>query len=283
MARFFILTSPAGCFGLAAGALGLVASLSTPARAQQPASAPMAPAPTASVPAKAPATNAPPVAPSLPPDTLGRYGKILVPSDQIDHPLKLKMPFPDVGEVQIPNQDSLNVREKLDSLTKLSDTEIRAQLEQWPGYNEMSLRDDGVLLQRIQDFRDYRTKVALQKAHDMGLLTLTPEEKARFEKDYWDKRLQMDRDLAKQFEPVFKAREQKLQDELFREFSSATAGPVASATKPPVVVAPPVNQPAQVTAKTGPVAQNKTTASSASAPALTNTVQPVQPMAQTPR
>ena len=50
--------------------------------------------------------------------------------------------------------------------------------------------------------------------------SLTPDQKARFEKEYWDKRLQMDHELAKQFEPILKAREQKLREDLFREFST---------------------------------------------------------------
>jgi hypothetical protein len=258
-----------------------MACFSTPSVAQQLPSTPPAPAKT---PAKTPATNAAPVAPT-PPDTMGRYGNIVVPSDQVDHPLKLKMPFPDVGEIKIPDQDELAMRDKLESLAKLSDAEIRTQLAKWPPFLSMSLRDEGLMLQHIQDFRDYRMKVAMQKAHDMGLLTLTPEEKARFEKDYWDKRLQMDRDLARQFDPVFKAREEKLRDELFREFSPVSAGPVAQAGKmptvvvppPPIVVAPTTNQPAQARP---PAAQNKSAASGNSVPAVTNAVQPV---AQAPR
>jgi hypothetical protein len=206
-----------------------MACLSTSLRAQSP----MAPMEVTPAPAKTPATNAAPVIPLPPPDTLGRYGKILTPSDEISHPLKLKMPFPGVGEVKVPNPDELNMRDKLEQLAKLSDSDIRLQLAQWPAYGRMNLRDEGGMLQRIQDFRDYRTKVALQKAHDMGLLTLTPDQKVRFEKDYWDKRLQMDHDLAKQFVPIFRAREQKLQDELFREFSAVSVGPVAQAPKPP--------------------------------------------------
>jgi len=248
-----------------------MACFSTSLRAQQP----MVPAQAAPAPSKTPATNAAPVVPPRPPvpDTLGRYGKILTPSDEVSHPLKLKMPFPGVGEVKIPNKDELSMREKLEQLAKLSDSDIRIQLQQWPAYSSMSLRDEGTMLQRIQDFRDYRTKVAMQKAHDMGLLTLTPDQRVSFEKDYWDKRLQMERDLAKQFEPIFRVREQKLQDDLFREFSSASPGPLAQAPQPgtggPKV--PP-----------SPVTQIKAAASVPSAPA-TNVAQPMEPVAQAPR
>jgi hypothetical protein len=232
------------------GGLALSAGFATSLRAQtQPMQ--MAPTPT-SAPAK-PMTNAAPVAP-VPPNSLGRYGKILAPGDDTEHPLKLKVPFPGVGEVKVPNQDELNVRMKLEQLANLSDADIRAQLEQWPAFSKMTLRDEGALLQRIQDFRDYRTRIALQKAHDMGLLTLTPDQKVRFEKDYWDKRLKLDQDLARQFTPIYVAREQKLQDELFREFSSASQGPMAQVPKPQVP--PPVaTMKAAVTTSAQPVAQ----------------------------
>jgi len=270
MARFVSLIVSlnfgAGWSYLAAGGLGLMACFSTSLRAQQPMiPTPMAPA---QAPAKAPTTNAAPV---LPPDTLGQYGKILSPSDQTAHPLKLKMPFPGVGEVKVPTQDEVNMREKLEQLAKLSDEDIRVQLEKWPAFGKMTLRDEGAMLQRIQDFRDYRSNIAKAKAHEIGLLTLLPDQQARFEREYWDKRLQMDHDLAKQFEPILRVREQKLEDDLFREFSSAGPGPLAQASKPPPQVPP------------SPVTQIKAAASVPSIPATTNAAQPVQPMAQAPR
>jgi len=219
--------------------------------------------------AKLPATNAAPVNPPIP-DTLDRYGKIVMPGTETAHPIKLKLPFPDVGAVKVPTRDELNMRDKLEQLALLSDSDIRAQLGQWPAFGKMSLRDEGTMLQRIQDFRDYRAKVAMQKAHDMGLLTLTPDQKLHFEKDYWDKQLQMDRELAKQFEPILRTRQQKLQDELFREFSSAAPGPVAGLSKAP----PP--PPAKIKAKAAASAPAATT------PA-TNAMQSAEPMVETPR
>jgi hypothetical protein len=218
-----------------------------PGEAATPAPAPTQ---TAVVP-KGPATNAPP-APPL--DTFGQYGKIVAPSDQMGHPLRLKMPFPGIGEVKIPNADELKTREKLEELATLSDDEIRAQLEKWPAYSKMNLRDQGAMLGRIQDFRDYRANIAKGKAHDMGLLTLTPEQQAKFEKEYWDKRLQMDSALAKQFEPVFRAKDQQMRDELFREYSALPAGPIAQVPKPPVNAPPPaptVTPPALTNAASG--------------------------------
>ena len=185
-------------------------------------------------------------------NTLGRYGNILTPSDQVPYPLKLKLPFPSEAEVRLPKPDDLVRRQKLEELAKLSDDDIRKQLAAWPVYSKMSLRDQGSMLQRIQDFRDYHAHVAIQKAHDMGLLTLTPDQVAKFEKEYWDKRLKLDEDLVKQFQPIYQAHLQKMDDELFREFSSTMPGPPAA--KP----APPGNKPPQTPAKpvAGPVATN---------------------------
>jgi len=113
------------------------------------------------------------------------------------------------------------VRDKLEKLASLSDDQIRAELAQWPPYAKMKLADEGQLLIRIQQFKDQRTKIAMDKARELGLFnSLTPDQKARFEKEYWDKKLQMDHDLAKQFEPALKAREQKMREDLFREFST---------------------------------------------------------------
>jgi hypothetical protein len=243
MARFVPLNLRAGCLGLAAG-MGavfcpVVLRADTPMTNAAPA------------PVKPTATNA--AGTPRPPDTFDRYGKIWAPSDDAAHPIKLNVQFPGVGEMKIPSQEELQVRDKLEQLATLSDADIHKQLDQWPPYTKMKLGDQGQLLSRIQAFRDLRTKVAMQKAHDMGLLTLTNDQKAHFEKEYWDKRLQMDHELAKQFIPVFKAREQKLEDELFREFSSIPQAPLAKNPAPPPAV-PPTNNPATPPA---PVVQMK--------------------------
>jgi hypothetical protein len=190
-------------------------------------------------PAAAPAVNKSPNPAPIPPDTFNRYGKIWAPSDDAAHPLKLNMQFPGVGELKIPSQEELSVRDKLEQLATLSDADIRTQLDQWPPYGKMKLGDEGQMLIKIQQFKDQRTKTAMAMAHQLGL-TLTPEQQARFEKDYWDKQLQADHELARQFEPVFKAREAKVEEELFREFSTpGTVGVPAQAAKPvPGPVAP---------------------------------------------
>jgi len=202
----------------------------------------LTPPPTAPAPPPAPNNGKPTVPPTPPPpipDTLDLYGKIWAPSNDVAHPLKLQLPFPNIGEVKVPSQDELNARDKLEELATLSDADIHAKLDEWPPYGKMSLHDQGALLQRIQDFRDYRTKVAVEKAHQFGLLTLTPDQQAQFEKDYWDKRLKMDRDLAKQFSGILKDKEQKMGQELFREFSASNASSPPSMVPPPTPAPPP--------------------------------------------
>lgn len=225
----------------AASVVGLIITFSSLLCAQTPM-APMV--------EKEPTTNAAPssgVAPTpakiqIPaplPDTYNKYGKIWAPSGDAAHPLKLNLQFPGVGEMKIPSQEELKMREKLEQLAQLSDKDICTQLNEWPPYAKMSLSDQGQMLIRIQQFKDQRTRIAMQKERELGLLTLTPDQKARFEKEYWDKRLQMDRDVTKQVEPIVKAREQKLQEDLFREFSApGSVNPSAPVVKP----SPPIAQ-----------------------------------------
>ena len=229
MARFLPLNFRPGRFLFLAGTFPVAASCLALLRADPATNA----APPAQVTVMSPPATAP-AKPPAPPDAYTRYGQIVAPSNEAAHPLKLNMPFPGVGEVKVPSQQEIQMREKLEQLATLSDTDIRAQLEQWPAYSRMNLHDEGTMLQRIEDFQNYRTKTAMQKAHDLGLLsTMTQDQKDRFEKDYWTLRLQMDSQLAKQFEPILKAREQQMQQQLFREFSVPSAGPIAQVPKPP--------------------------------------------------
>ena len=180
-----------------------------------------------------------PTAQPPPPDN--RYGKILSPTDDAAHPVKLNIQFPGVGEMKIPSQEELNERVKLEQLATLSDDDIRAQLALWPPFAKMKLGDEGQMLMRIQQFKDQRTRIAMDKARELGVLnSMTPDQKIRFEKEYWNKRLQMDRALAKQFEPVFKAQEEKLQQDLFHEFAPPGATMLVPGEAKPVAV--PVTQ-----------------------------------------
>jgi len=193
--------------------------------------------------ANKPATPSPPPVP--PQDPFNRYGNILQPGVEPAHPLRLALPFPDVGEIKLPSLDELTMREKLEQLATLTDDQIRSQLSKWPPFTKMSLKDEGMMLARIQDFRDHREKIALQAAHDIGLLTLTPEQQVRFEKEYWSKRLPMERDLAKQFGPILKQRQMQLSEDLYREFSSPSGPLNQNPAKPPAPAKPAPTQTAQ--------------------------------------
>jgi hypothetical protein len=196
-----------------------------------------APAPTTSpappAPGKPAATAGKPAVPPVPDDYFQRYGKILAPGTEPAHPLKLEMPFPDVGQIKIPSQGEIDMREKLEHLATMSDDDIRQDLEKWPAFSKMSLADEGNMLVRIQQFKDRRAKIAQDRAHALGLLTLKPEQLQRFEKEYWDKRLQMDRELAKQFEPILNAHETEIEEQLFREFSTPGQPVPPPPPKPP--------------------------------------------------
>ena len=181
----------------------------------------------ASAPAAKPPAKPAPLPPSLQ-TTLGQYGNIVAPGDQMPYALKLRLPNPTEGEVRVPKPEDLLKREKLEALAELTDDQIRKQLAAWPVFSKMSLRDQAAMLQRIQDFRDYHYHVAIQTARARGLLTLTPPQLAKFEREYWSKRLKLDEALAKQFQPIYAAQEQVMNDELFTEFSSAMPAP-----KPP--------------------------------------------------
>ena len=176
--------------------------------------------------------NAKPVPPTPPTDDryLAKYGGILKVNDRPPYLYRLTMPFPGFGELKVPTSEELDMRVKLEQLAALPDAEIRAQLEKWPGYNKMSLTDEGAMLTRIQMIRDYRTKRAQQKAEQLGLFTLTAAQQAQFEKEYWDKQLAMNRQLSKQLTPIIQAAEQKMNEDLFREFSSP--GSLAQGVKP---------------------------------------------------
>lgn len=227
MAGLFALTRGRAC----RRALALVSLLlALPVHAAPANAAPAKPVPPKPAPAK-PA----PAKPAVPEDYFQRYGKILQPGTEPAHPLKLALPVFDIGQVKIPSQEEMNMREKLERLATLSDEDIRQDLEKWPAFSKMSLADEGMMFMRIQQFKDRRARFAQERAHALGLLTLKPNEFDRFEKEYWDKRLQMDRELSKQFEPVFKARESQIEEQLYREFSTpgkSVPPPPAPAVKP---------------------------------------------------
>lgn len=196
-------------------------------------------------PAEPPATttNAATV-PPVPVDYFQRYGKILSAGNEPNHPLKLAMPNPDFGQVRIPTNDELAMREKLERLTTMSDEDIRLDLANWPAFKKMSLGDEGLMMMRIEGFKDRRAHIAQERAHALGLLTLKPDQLDKFTNEYWQKRLQMDRELAKQFSAAYKAAEDKMEEQLYREYSTP-GKPAPPPAKPPASNAKPADAPMQ--------------------------------------
>jgi hypothetical protein len=208
---------------------------------------PMAtPLPPAKPPAAPAAKPAPPVKLE---DYFARYGKIISPNDQPPYPLKLTMPGPGFGTLHVPRPEELAMREKLEGLATLSDAQVRAELDKWPAFSKMSLGDQGAMLTRLQQFRDFRTKTALKKAHDLGLLTLNPQQQAKFEQEYWNRQLQLDRQLSDLFGPMLQGSEQKLNEDLFREFSSAKSQVPPPPKPPPPAKTPPAPKPGPAVAQ----------------------------------
>jgi hypothetical protein len=238
----FLLVAPRGAQrGLVALALLAASALTLAAQApmMQAATPPPAatPAPATTPPGTQPAAGAKPapIIPPVPVDYFQRYGKILSPGTEASHPLKLAMPNPDVGQIKIPTGEETALRDKIERLTTMSDEDIRKDLANWPAFKQMSLADEGAMLVRIQQFKDHRAKLAQECAHDLGLLTLSPAQMDRFTQEYWQKRLKLDGDLARQFQPIYQARESKMEEELFREYSTPAKPPL---TKPVVVKKP---------------------------------------------
>ena len=231
---------------LLAGAALALAAQTAPMQSMQST------APAAAPPPAAPGTKPAPVVPPVPVDYFKQYGHILSPGTEPSHPLKLSMPNPDVGQIKIPTPEETALRDKIERLTTMSDEDIRKDLANWPAFKQMSLADEGAMLVRIQQFKDHRAHLAQECAHNLGLLTLNPAQMDRFTQEYWQKRLKMEQELSHQFQPIYLARESKMEEELFREYSTP-ARPVApppsakpaAAHKPPAPTASTAKPPSQ--------------------------------------
>jgi hypothetical protein len=181
------------------------------------------------------ATNGATAVPPPPNDYFKTYGHIMATTTEPDHPIRFMAPSTDVGQVKIPTDEEIMMRQKLEVLASMSDADIRAELEKWPAYGKMSLSDEGLFLARIQLFKDQRAHLAEASAKQNGLI-LNPAQQAKYEQDYWTKRLAMDANLTKQIGPIVRAAEQKMQEDLFREFSTAPPPPLPR--KPPAPKVP---------------------------------------------
>ncbi len=162
----------------------------------------------------APGTPQPPTAPATPMATLGTANE----------PGK-KPPF-------MGGKWELELKEKLETLVKLSPQQLDAELQKWPRYQQMDLGERAKLLQRIQEFKDRRRKQAENKARDMGL-RLTPEQFTLFEQKFWEKRMQADRQLWQEMEPRRKQLEQQINNELKQEFGIYAVPPAPAPTPAP--------------------------------------------------
>jgi hypothetical protein len=151
-----------------------------------------------------------------------------------------KNPAPGIG------RGDIEIREKLETLSQLTPQQLDIELQKWPRYQQMDLGERAKLLQRIQEYKDRRHRQAESKARDLGV-KMTPEQFATFEKRFWEKRLQADRQLWQEMEPRRKALDQQINSELKQEFAAfVTAPPPAPPTTIPAPVAPPT--PGAVTA-----------------------------------
>ncbi|MEI9997724.1 MAG: hypothetical protein WDO13_00375 [Verrucomicrobiota bacterium] len=265
MARFLPLNVRGARLDFLAAAglsvLAMLIVLAAPARAQAPMQAAPPPPPAAKAPptpAGAPATNAAAAHPPLPKpvqNTLSRYGNIVLPGDAVQYPLKLKLPFPGVGEVKVPKPDELVMRQKLEELARLSDDDIRKQLAQWPAFSRMSCETRGARCCSASRISAITAPATPCRRRTTWACSRSRPTSARSSSaNSGTSGCRWTRSWPSSSLPVFQAREQKLEADLFREFSSATPGPAAPAVPAPRPPAPPVNHPPQPPAP--PVARN---------------------------
>lgn len=127
----------------------------------------------------------------------------------------------------------MEMRDKLETLCKLSPQQLDAELQKWPRYQQMDLGERAKILQRIQEFKDRRHKMAENKARELGL-QLTTDQFTTFEQKFWDRRSQADHQLWLEMEPRRKALDQQINTELKQEFAAyakpATPAPAPSPT-----------------------------------------------------
>ncbi|PTY03520.1 hypothetical protein DB346_06490 [Verrucomicrobia bacterium LW23] len=129
---------------------------------------------------------------------------------------------------RVPRRRELDMRDHFLRLSRLSNDEIREQLNRWPPYKKMSLGDQGRLMVRIQEIKDRKRDIALFRARDFNL-TLRPDQEQAFENAYWDKRLAMDRKLFQELEPRRRELEDQMRADLIAQFSN----PAARESEPP--------------------------------------------------
>lgn len=118
-----------------------------------------------------------------------------------------------------PEEGRWEVRQKIVQLLELPDDRLLAELEKWPRFQKMELGQKGRFLERIARMRAERQRAAEREAERLGL-QLSGERKEAFEREYWQRREEIARQLWKETEGQRKTLREKLEKELKAEFAS---------------------------------------------------------------
>lgn len=125
-------------------------------------------------------------------------------------------PAPDAAA---PEESRWEVRQKIVQLLELNDDRLLAELEKWPRFQKMDLGHKGRFLERIDRVRMERHQAAEREAQRLGL-QLADDRKAAFERQYWQRREEIARQLWKETEGQRKALREKMEKDLKAEFAS---------------------------------------------------------------
>ncbi|VVM08148.1 hypothetical protein MAMC_01991 [Methylacidimicrobium cyclopophantes] len=120
---------------------------------------------------------------------------------------------------QGPEGGSWEMRQKIVPLLELPDDRLLEELQKWPRFQKMNLEQKGRLLERIARMRVERVRAAEREAKRLGL-TLSEDQRAAFQRQYWQRREEMIRQLWKETEGRRKALREQLDKELKTEFAT---------------------------------------------------------------
>ena len=118
-----------------------------------------------------------------------------------------------------PEESRWEVRQKIVQLLELPDDRLLAELEKWPRFQKMDLGRKGRFLERIARMRMERRHAAEREAEQLGLKLSDPQKEA-FERQYWQRREEMARQIWKETEGRRKALREKLKQELKAQFAA---------------------------------------------------------------
>ncbi|MGD9896025.1 MAG: hypothetical protein AB7T14_02950 [Candidatus Methylacidiphilaceae bacterium] len=123
------------------------------------------------------------------------------------------------SNVQAPEEEKWELRQKIVGLLELSDDRLLTELEKWPRFQKMGLEQKGRLLERIARMRRERARTADREAARLGL-TLSEDQRVAFRRQYWQRREEMARKLWKETEGQRKSLREQLEKELKAQFAS---------------------------------------------------------------